>query len=306
MEVVEFNVKGKKALQLSVFKIMPEGTPKGVVQIFHGMGEHKDRYIDFGKFLAENGYAVYAHDHRKHGKSLEKPEDLGIFTKDEGWVDVIDDCYLVSRQIKKDNPKIPITVLGHSMGSIIARMFLSKYEGIASKAIIMGPPPKMDRRTVMSAMFGVKMMKIFTSSKKQCNFLGDKVNKMFIDTIEEPRTKFDWLCTDEAVVDAYVEDPLCGYAYNPRFYQEFFTAADKVTKVDKYFEINDLPLLFIGGALDPVGDNGKAVKQMRGIYSGFAFVQLEYKLFEDMRHEILNETNKQDVYDFLLKWLNKD
>lgn len=306
MEAVEFSVKGKKSLQLSVFKIEPEGKPKGIIQIFHGMGEHKDRYLGFGMFLAENGYAVYCHDHRKHGKSIENPEDLGIFHKEETWVDVIDDCYLISRQIKKDHPKVPITVLGHSMGSIIARYFLSKYEGIARAAIIMGPPPKMGRGQVMKAMLGVRLMKLLTSSKKPNNFLAEQLNKMLIADFEEPRTKFDWLCTDEGIVDAYLEDPLCGFAYNPRFYQEFFTAADKVTRVDKYYEINDLPLLFIGGGKDPVGENGEAVKQMRGIYSGFAFVQLAYKLFPDMRHEILNETDKQEVYDFLLKWLDKN
>ena len=167
MEVVEFNVKGKKGLPLSVFKAEPKGTPKGIVQIFHGMGEHKDRYIDFSKFLALNGYAVYVHDHRKHGKSLEKPEELGIFEKEETWLDVIDDCYLVSRVAKKEQPKVPFIILGHSMGSVIARCFLAKYEGIAHKAIIMGPPPKMSKRDLLGALAGAQFFKIFKGKNKR-------------------------------------------------------------------------------------------------------------------------------------------
>jgi len=306
MEVVKFNVKGKKALQLSVMKVEPEGTPKGIFHIFHDMGEYKERYTDFSMFLAKNGYVVYVHDHRKHGASLDRIEDLGIFTKDESWVDIVDDCYLVSRFIKKEQEKIPYIILGHSMGSIIARDFLSKYEGVAQKAIIMAPPPSTSNGDIFSLVAVGGLLNMINKKNKTSDFLAEKLNKRMLKDYDEPRTDFDWLCTDEAVVDAYVEDPLCGFNYTAKFYIELAKAAVNVNKNDKNFEISDLPLLFIGGDEDPVGENGEAVKEVRGIYSGYAFVQLQYKLFKGMRHEVLNETKKQEVYDYILQWIGRE
>lgn len=306
MEVVEFNVKGKKGLQLSVMKVEPKGSPKGIFHIFHDMGEHKERYTDFCMFLAKNGYVAYVHDHRKHGKSLEKIEDLGVFTKDESWVDIIDDSYLVSRFIKKEQEKIPYIILGQGMGSIILRDFLSKYEGVAQKAIVMAPPPSTSNGDIFSTVTVASLLNLINKKNNTSDFLAERLNKKLLKEYEEPRTNYDWLCSDEAVVDAYVEDPLCGFNYTPKFYIELCKASVNVNKSDKNFEISDLPLLFIGGDEDPYGDNGKAVKQMRGIYSGYAFVQLQYKLFSTMRHEVLNETKKQEVYDYILQWLARD
>ena len=171
MEVKEFNIKGRKNLQLSVMTVKDDVPTKGVVQIFHGMGEHKNRYIPFAKYLAKEGYVVIAHDHRKHGHSVEKETDLGIFVKGDVWDDIITDCYIVTGHIFKEYPRLPITVLGHSMGSIIAREFLGRYSDVASKAIIMGTLPEIKMGKAIAPIMISNILNLFNFKNKPSNFI---------------------------------------------------------------------------------------------------------------------------------------
>lgn len=304
MEIVNFTLKGKKKLDLSVFKVVPTEDPKGVVQIFHGMGEHKDRYLDFAKFLAKNGYAVYAHDHRKHGKSVEKPEDVGIFTEDDVWENVIEDCNIVNCEIKKDFPETPIIVLGHSMGSIIARKYISKYSGAVDYAIIMGTlPPILKGRAFAPLLIG-NILNMFNKKNKRTNFMADLLNKPLNKEFQIKRTKFDWLTNDIRVVDYYIDDPLCGYSYTPKFYVEFFKTLVDINTADTILKTKDMPILFISGKDDPVGEKGEGVIDVSELYSGYGFQKLTVQLMENNRHEILNETDKEKTYKFVLDWMN--
>jgi len=122
---------------------------------------------------------------------------------------------------------------------------------------------------------------------------------------EEPRTTFDWLSRDEAVVDAYIEDPLCGYAYTPKFYVEFFKAIINCNKSDFIMKTKDIPLLFISGAADPVGENGAGVERIHQTYNGHGYTQLTLKLVDNARHEVLNETDKESTYDYIKEWCAK-
>ena len=230
MEVLRFKLRGKKEIELSCFKIIPEEV-KGVIHILHGMGEHKERYLHFAKYLAKNSYAVYAHDHRKHGDSVKDESEVGIFTKADKWDDIIDDCNFVSRQIKKDFPNVPIIILGHSMGSLIARKFISKYPNSSKLAIIMGttPPITLGRAFIPLAISSI--LSLFNKKLKRSEFLAKQLNEPLIAPFEPRRTDFDWISADEGVVDKYIKDPLCGYSYTPRFYKEFFKG---ILDVNKY------------------------------------------------------------------------
>ncbi len=305
MEVAKFKIKGKHSLEISCIKVLPKKDPKAVIQIFHGMGEHKNRYIPFMNYLAENGYAVYAHDHRKHGESVAKAEDVGIFAPEDTWVDIIDDCYFVTRQILKDFPGKEVYVLGHSMGSIIARAFLVEYPLIPKKAILMGtlPPIKLTDGMMMLTM--ARVAKFFTGKTKRSDFLANLSNKRLQPKYGLPRTKYDWISTDNEVVDKYIEDPLCGYAYSAQFYVEFFKGAIAVNKSDIISKTKDIPLLFISGKADPVGDKGEGVTDVYRQFNGHGFSQLTLKLVEEAKHEILNETGKLTTYEFILNWLNQ-
>ncbi len=305
MGIEEFVVKGKHELDLSCFKIIPEGEVKGVIQVFHGMGEHKKRYHHFAKYMAKNGFAVYAHDHRKHGLSVKSPEEVGIFTREDTWADVLLDCNFVNRKIQKDLPDVPIIIMGHSMGSIIARKYISNYEAVPKMAILSGTLPPIGMGRAWAPLFLTAVIGLFMKDKRIpfiAKLLNDPLNKSF--TIK--RTKFDWLSNDIRVVDKYIADPLCGYAYSKRFYKEFFHTMIDVNKSDIILETNDIPLLFISGKDDPVGEFGEGVKKTRELYSGHGYTQLTTKLIEGNRHEVLNEKEKTATFKYLIEWINSN
>ncbi len=305
MEVVDFKVKGRQNLELSCIKVEPKKEPKAVIQIFHGMGEHKNRYEDFMIFMAENGYAVYAHDHRKHGASVYREGEHGMFTKADNWDELIDDCYFVSRQILKEHPGKKVIILGHSLGSIIARVFIARYNTIPHAAIIMGTLAPMGLTKLFPLKTVAGILNIFKGSKRS-EFMASKSNDPLYQGIEGWKTKYDWLSYDVPNVDKYIEDPLCGYAYTPKFYIEFVKGIKQAQDTNLILEGKDIPLLFISGQEDPVGDNGVGVKKVREMYSGHGLTQLKLKLVDNARHEILQETNKKGTYDFLLNWVDSN
>lgn len=306
MEVNRFSVKGKHNLELKCISVKPKKEPKALVQIFHGMAEYKDRYIPFMEYLAENGYAVYAHDHRKHGESIQEEGEYGIWTKEDRFSDVIDDCNFVTRKILKEYPGKKLIVLGHSMGSIIARMFISRYALIPSAAIIMGTLPVYTPAKGFAPVALAKTIRLFKGSKKRSDFLATQLNNPCIKDYENPRTPLDWLATDEALVDAYIADPLCGYPYTPQFYVEFFKAIVEVNKESVISLTKDMPMLFISGQEDPVGEKGKGVEQVVKYYKGFGYTSVDLHLVEGGRHEILNEVSKNETYKFILNWVEEN
>ena len=303
MSVEKFVVKGKHSLDLACIKIVPKKEPKGIIQIFHGMGEYKDRYIHFMEYLAEQGYAVYAHDHRKHGESLTAEGKQGIWLKEDRFDDVIDDCYFVTRKILRDYPGGKICIFGHSMGSIIARAYLSRYALVPKAAVIMGTLPPMKMTKAFLPLMIARVIGLFSGSEKRSNFLANTLNKPMLKNYEEPRTNLDWLSRDEELVDSYIADPLCGYAYTAQFYKEFFKMIVEVNKSDFILETKDIPMLFISGKADPVGNNGEGIEDIFRTFNGHGFTQLTLKLIEDARHEVLNETDKLSTYEIIGEWL---
>lgn len=305
MEVTKFTVKGKHDLALKGIMIKPKKDPKAIIQIFHGMGEYKDRYIPFMEFLAENGYVVYAHDHRKHGESISEEGGYGIWTKQDRFSDVIDDCNFVTRKILRDYPGKKLVIFGHSMGSVIARHFISRYALVPSAAIIMGTLPPFSKVKGFAPITLAKTMRLFTGATKRSAFMGTQLNNPNIKPFENPRTKLDWLSTDEALVDAYIADPLCGYDYTPQFYVEFLKEIVNVSLGSVISLTKDMPMLFISGDHDPVGGMGEGIEEVVRHYKGYGYTQITKELVKDARHEILNEVNKEETYKFILDWLTK-
>lgn len=305
MGIEEFVVRGKKEVDLSCFKILPEGEIKGVIQFFHGMGDHKKRYRNLAKFMAKNGYAFYAHDHRKHGKSVKTPEEVGIFSRNDSWEDVLLDCNFITHEIQKDLPDVPIIIMGHSMGSTIARQYISNFERVPKMAIIMGTLPPIGLSRAWAPLFLTTVFGWFMKDKPM-NFIAKLLNDPLNKSYPVKRTKFDWLTNDTKVVDKYVADPLCGYSYSKKFYKEFFKSLLKLNKSDVILETNDIPLLFISGKDDPVGDFGEGVKKTRELYSGHGYTQLTIKLIENNRHEIINEKEKTTTFKYLVEWMDSN
>jgi len=301
MEVKKFIVEGKFGIELHCFGVFPDGDVKGSIVIFHGMGDHKERYLSFAKWMAKSGYAVFAHDHRKHGESIGEFDSVGVFTDADRWEYVIDDAHYVVREVRTQLPNAPIIVLGHSMGSIIARRYISKYTALPKAAIIMGTLPIQTGGTIFAPLMLARIIKLFKKNQPS-PFLAKLLNDRMVKTYKEPRTDFDWLTNDEKIVDKYIEDPLCGYPYSAKFYMEFFKGCAYINKSEIISETRNIPILFISGKEDPVGNFGVGVDNVYQLYNGHGFFSLTYKLIPNARHEILNELKKTDTYKYLLEW----
>lgn len=274
----------------------PGEGPKAVVQLVHGICEYALRYDPFARFLAENGFAVVGHDHLGHGLTAKGSEEYGYFT---GWWDLVHDVRSVQLKVKESYPELPWFLLGHSMGSFVARTFLIDYPGEVDGCILSG--------TGQESALTVAAGKLLTG-------LGDphKVNKLFYDLsigaynrkFAPARTRADWICRDEKVVDAYLADPLCNFPTKAGMNHammsglQYVARKKNLTKMDK-----DTPVYFFAGDADPVGAMGKGVQKVAGWFREVGVKDVTVKLYPGGRHEMLNETNREEVFRDTLAWL---
>lgn len=277
---------------------------KGIVQISHGMAEHILRYEDFAMFLAEQGYLVCGNDHLGHGNTATNDSDLGFFGDECGsWNYLIHDMHYLMEFIKDRYPNIPYFILGHSMGSFLAREFVFRYGSDINGAVFLGTSGGNILIDVAIALSN-RGIKIKSTREK-----GYSVNKLafkpFNIKFRPIRTDFDWISSDEKVVDKFVADKKCGFVFTYAGYRDLFELLKCISK-EKWAEgiPKKLPILLLSGDNDPVGDYGKGVEKVyeRLLNSGCENVVM--KLYEGGRHEMLNEKNKNLVYRFILKWLN--
>ena len=187
-------------LEIDCLLIQPEGEIKGVVQLAHGMNEHKERYIDFMKYLAENGYASFINDHRGHGKSLKNKEDIGYFYENEAEA-VIEDLYQITRYLKEKFNGKKIILFGHSMGSMIVRKYIAKYDNKIDGLIVCGSPSKNINAKLGLAI--VKTMEIFKGEKYRSKFVK---NLMFNGYDKDDKLKNSWICNNREIVEKYNTD----------------------------------------------------------------------------------------------------
>lgn len=288
--------------RLHGFVWLPEGEPKAVLQLTHGMAEYIDRYDPFARYLAESGWAVIGHDHLGHGESVKSDAELGYFADKEGDKILIDDIHLFTIEAKKRFPGKKVFLLGHSMGSFMARRYLAVYGRELDGAIIMGTGD------IPGAVAGVGRF----SAKTSIRFRGDHYRSKFLTGLtlgsnNKPfapnRTAVDWLSRNNDNVDRYEADPLCGFAFTSRAYLDFFTVLKKLANKEGFDTIpRSLPILITSGELDPVGGK-KACENVKKLYDGLGFTDVTLKLYPEDRHEILNEVDRDTVFADLKGWL---
>ncbi len=300
----EHNFKTDDNLNIVYFKHTAEN-PKANLIIVHGMAEHAQRYDDFAKFLNKNGFNVYAYDQRGHGKTAGSIEKQGFFAEKDGWNKVTSDLKNMIDTAKKDFPNLPIFILGHSMGTFVTRTYIADYEDSVKGVILSGTTGSAG----LLGKVGILLTNIIMLFKKKNSpsplmdslSFGD-FNKAF----KPNRTKFDWLSRDDAQVDKYVEDPYCGAIFSVGFYNDMMKGLEYVNKPETANKVRkDLPMYLFAGDNDPVSKNGKQVKDVFGMYKNAGITDISIKLYEGARHETLNETNKEEVYNDVLSWLNK-
>lgn len=272
----------------------PQEGVKGIVQIHHGMAEHSDRYIGFAEYLCGRGYAVYTHDMANHGKSNQNLEETGFFGEKDGWKNLVEDMKQVMELAKKEHPGLPYFVFGHSMGSFITRCFIAKYGQGLSGAVICGTSgtnPLAGASVMLSSLIGKLKGKTYKSSLLDNAAFG-AYNKGL-----PCRTDKDWLTRDDAVVDQYIADPMCGFVFTAQGFNDLGNLLVAANAAAWYEAVDcKLPLCLISGDKDPVGNYGKGIEEVYHKLKDSGH-NVSMKLYAGARHEILNETNKSSVYE---------
>lgn len=305
MKEKTFKIDGLAGHKIFIASWMPENNNelKGVIQVVHGMAEHCLRYRDFANFMTSNGYGVYAHDHRGHGQSLDAEEDLGFFHDNRGWDMVIEEVHIVTKLIKKENEKLNVFILGHSMGSLITRGYIQKY-GNDVKATIISATSTTKGVLGLAGIGLAKLICLAKGNKYKSKLLTNLSFGSFNKKFKPNNTEYDWLSRDREQVNLYVQDEKCGFMCSSRFFVDLLNGLNHISKKKNIEKTpKSLPIFFISGDNDPVGDNGKGIKKICGLYSDLGY-NIKLKLYKEARHEIFNETNKEEVYDDVLQFIS--
>ncbi len=279
-------------------------SPTAVVQIIHGMAEQISRYNEFAQYLNSRGFVVAGEDHRGHGKTAGSLENAGWLAQADGWQKMVDDNVQLGNKLRKDYPDLPFFIIGHSMGSFIARNLVADNPDNIDRVILSGTGWFESSQTAPLRMIA-KMQKAFQGSKAKAKLI-DKLafggnNKQF----NPGRTGFEWLSRDEKQVDLYVADPYCGFVATAGFYVDFAEGLDIISNEQTFRKTPaELPILLYSGEKDPVGGNGAGVQKVFEMYKNTGHSKAEMVLNPGGRHESLNETNRTEVYKIFADWLS--
>lgn len=285
-------------LDLAVLVSEPDGTPKGIFQIVHGMCEHKERYAAFMEYLSRHGYVCVIHDHRGHGESVKTPDDLGFMYKG-GWRAMVEDVKLVADWAKAHYPGLKHVLLGHSMGSMVVRSFTKRHDDMIDTLFVCGCPS--DNPAKSAGKFLADCFVLFAGPHSRPKLLQKLSFGSFNAPFAQEGYPVAWVCSDEKTLKEYHSDPLCMFQFTANGFSNL-TALMKDCYSRKGWKLSNpaLPVHFISGSDDPCLINedaiGKAVSLMREV----GYKDTDLKLYPGMRHEILNETGKQQVWDDIL------
>lgn len=293
-------ISDQDSLELDCLLIKPNKEIKAIVEIAHGMNEHKERYIDFMKFLAKNGYASFIHDHRGHGKSIKNINDLGYFYEDNASY-VVEDLHQINEYLKNKFKDKKIILFGHSMGSMIVRKYISKYAHTIDGLIVCGSPSKNN-----ASKLGLKVVKLLKSIKGE-RYRSEFVKKLMFGGFDKKGSEPNsWVCHNKEILKLYNEDELCKYTYTLNGYENIIKLMIDIYNPKIYNRNNlDLPIYFIAGNDDSVIKSKKDFNEAINFLKKIGYHNIDNTLYDDMSHEILNEVNNNLVYDDILNWLNK-
>jgi len=281
-----FTYPAQDGVDIVGYRWDPAGMPRGAVQLTHGMGEHVRRYGALARALTDRGLVVYGQDHRGHGATARSEEELGQLGPD-GWTQLVDDVDLLVSLIRDQQPGLPLVLLGHSMGSFAVQQYLLKHSDRVDAVVLTGttaldqlePALDLDKPIDLAA---------------------------FNAAFEPARTEFDWLSRDEAIVDAYIADPRCGFGIDVDAGKDMFAGARRMADPGQVTAIRpDLPLYIAAGELDPVNANLALLHVLVDRYRAAGLTDVTVRTYPGARHEILNETNRDEVVARILDWIDQ-
>ena len=283
---------------------LPEGDIRAVLQISHGVSEYILRYEPFAEYLTDRGFAVAGHDHLGHGTSVAPGAPRLYFGPKGSWDWVVKDLYTRRRQISQRFPGVPCFLMGHSMGSFLARTYLIRYPGTVDGTILMGtgqPSPAVIAGGKLVASGEARRVGADQSSPLVEKLAFESYNKIFAPN----RTAFDWLSVNTKNVDDYIAHPLCGGSPTIGLFREMLRGFSIIGSMDNLKRMNlYTPVLFISGEMDPVGGCGKGVERVARSFRRVGVREVSLRLYPELRHEILNEDCREEVYQDLYQWLD--
>lgn len=282
---------------------LPEGPVRAVVQISHGVSEYILRYEPLAAYLTERGIAVVGNDHLGHGSSVAPGAPRLYFGPRGSWMHVVEDLYTLRCRVGRQAPNVPWFLLGHSMGSFLARTYLIRYPGTVSGAVLVGtgqmPPALIAGGRAIAAREARRVGETNPSPLVEKLAFG-AYNKRFAPN----RTAFDWISADSGNVDRYLADPLCGESPSTGLFREMLWGIAYISRPSNLRRMNaNTPILFLSGALDPVGDSGKGVRRAFHSFQRAGVRDVSMKLYPGLRHEIFNEACRESIYNDLYQWL---
>ena len=281
---------------------VPQVKPRALIQISHGMCEYIQRYRPLAEYLAQRGFILFGNDHLGHGETSGQDKPNGYFGKD-GRVYVLKDLYRVNQMVRARYPGLPVILLGHSMGSFFARWFAVQYPDALDALILSGtagPNPALPFAIWLS-----RMMARYKGEGHTAKLLNVMAFGAYLEKIKHPKTCFDWISRDEQVVQQYMQDEKCTFIFTANGFHELFCTLRRVSKPQWAAQVRkDLPIWLFAGDADPVGGYGKGVKQVVQMLRKAGVKQVELTLYPGGRHEMLNETNREQVYQDMERWLD--
>lgn len=302
MKIVENWFRASDGEMIFYHEYLPDkGEVKYLIQIAHGMAEHSARYERFADFFTARGAAVYINDHRGHGRTARTPENTGVWNFKDAWNTVVDDLRQLNDIAGKEHPDKDIILLGHSMGSFLAISYLTKYCKSVEATILTG--------TAYNS--AIKIIPACIIARAQCLFLGASSSAKFLHKQtfgsfnKRFEKEFEWLSRREKTIEEYIEDPFCGAVFSSSFYKNLFAGLmynNKSSNLGKTRK--DLPIMIMSGTDDPVGDFGSGPFIISEKYKEIGMKDVQLKMYQDARHEILNEINYKEVYQDIFEWIN--
>lgn len=300
--VIKFESSNGKDTVAGYIYSDPAVTPKCILQISHGMCEYIGRYDDFAGYMVRAGYLVCGNDHLGHGATSDGADAMdGYFHEKDGGTYVLRDLHRMNSLVCKQYPGLPVILLGHSMGSFFARRYAAQYPETICALVLSGtggPNPLGKVGLVLTSLLAkVK------GPRYRSNFINNLAFGQYLKRVENPNTPYDWISRDTDIVDAYSKDKKCTFVFTVSAFHELMAALDAVSS-PKWAEKLDkkMPVALFSGDMDPVGDYGKGVETVYRMLLGAGVEDVSLKLYSGARHEVLNETNRGEVYEDIRAW----
>lgn len=302
-----FTLTASDGVDLAGYLWMPKDPHniRATFQICHGLAEHAARYDEFARFLTGHGFVVYAHDHRGHGKTAKSEAELGFIAEEHGWRILVNDVKRMHDYIAQKHPGSHHILMGHSMGSFMAQTYLIDHSDTIDACILSATtddPGALGRVGLVVAQIEAKRLGKRGKSPLLQKMSFEGFNKPY----EPARTEFEWLSRDPVEVDKYVADPLCGFAASAQLWVDILTGLFYNAKpINRAKVRKDIPIFLISGGSDPANRLSEGPKALSTAYVLGGVRDISLRIYAGGRHEILNETNRQEVYDDILSWIDR-